>query len=119
MLRLFGMLAAATVLSGARSPMACRFWNMVDGLQDSFTRSLKPVSDASTWMGRVALDFGFVVVRPWYAQPGFIFCAGFAGTIIVCLLVLAVRDYRNRGRLIGQLVRAQMAAKAAKKAAER
>jgi signal transduction histidine kinase/ActR/RegA family two-component response regulator len=63
--------------------------------------------------------FGFSVLRAWYAQPGFLFCAGFAGTIIVCLMVVAVRDYRNRGRLIGQLVCAQLAAETAKQVAER
>ena len=63
--------------------------------------------------------FGFSVLRAWYAQPGFLFCVGFGGTIIVCLMVVAVRDYRNRGRLIGQLVCAQLAAETAKQVAER
>jgi len=63
--------------------------------------------------------FGFSVLRPWYAQAGFLFSAGFGGTIIVCLGVVAARDYRNRGRLIGQLMCARLAAETAQMAAER
>ncbi len=37
-------------------------------------------------------SFGFNVLRAWYAQPGVLFCAAFSGTIIVCLMVVAVRD---------------------------
>ncbi len=134
MLRLLGILAAAKALSCTQCAMVWRFGSMTGpklarvaslgphratfaGLSAGFAPAiLWPYSPGQWFPSRAA--FGLAVVRPWYVQPVFIFCAGFAGTIIVCLLVMAIRDYRNRGRLIGQLVRAHMAAKAAKKAAE-
>lgn len=69
--------------------------------------------------GGAARTASLLSLRPWYVQPGFLFCAAFGATIIVCLIVVAIRDYRNRGRLIGELVVARLAAERAKQSAER
>jgi signal transduction histidine kinase/ActR/RegA family two-component response regulator len=58
-------------------------------------------------------SFGFTVVPPWYRQTGFILISAAGAAIIMALVLLALADYRQRGRLILDLDLARLAAETA------
>lgn len=60
--------------------------------------------------GNISLQpaaFDFSVVPPWYLTGGFLLAAGLGSAVIAGLLMLLVREFRGRGKLIGQLTLAQ------------
>ncbi len=61
----------------------------------------------------VPAKLGFHVLRPWYRQAGFLISTLFSATAIAVLISLAISQFRQRGRLIGQLARAKTAAESA------
>jgi signal transduction histidine kinase/ActR/RegA family two-component response regulator len=58
-------------------------------------------------------SFEFTVVPPWYRQTGFILIGAAGAVIILALLLVALADYRQRGRLILELSQARLAAETA------
>src|ERR1039458_6006002 len=64
--------------------------------------------------GQPASDqFEFTVVPPWYRQAGFILIAAAGAMIIMALVLVALAEYRQRGRLILELNQARLAAETA------
>jgi signal transduction histidine kinase/CheY-like chemotaxis protein len=64
--------------------------------------------------GQPASDqFEFTVVPPWYRQAGFILIAAAGAMIIMALVLVALAEYRQRGRLILDLDLARLAAETA------
>ncbi|MCS7316306.1 MAG: response regulator [Bryobacterales bacterium] len=58
----------------------------------------------------------FTVAAPWYAHAGFVAFATFSGMLTAALLVVAVGEYRRRGRLVAELAKARDEAEAANRA---
>jgi signal transduction histidine kinase/ActR/RegA family two-component response regulator len=58
-------------------------------------------------------SFGFTVVPPWYRQTGFILISAAGAAIIIALVLVALAEYRQRGRLILDLDLARLAAETA------
>jgi signal transduction histidine kinase/CheY-like chemotaxis protein/ligand-binding sensor domain-containing protein len=58
-------------------------------------------------------SFEFTMVPPWYRQNGFLLIALIGGVAILLLLFAAVRSYRQRGTLIGELDVARLGAESA------
>jgi signal transduction histidine kinase/CheY-like chemotaxis protein/ligand-binding sensor domain-containing protein len=58
-------------------------------------------------------SFEFEMVPPWYRQNGFLLIALSGGAAILFLLATAVRSYRQRGTLIGELEVARLGAESA------
>ena len=69
--------------------------------------------DRSGNVQRASDSFEFTVVPPWYRQTGFTLIGATAGAIIMALLLVALADYRQRGKLIVDLDQARMAAETA------
>jgi signal transduction histidine kinase/CheY-like chemotaxis protein len=69
--------------------------------------------DRSGNMQPASGSFGFTVVPPWYRQTGFILISAAGGAIIIALVLVALADYRQRGRLILDLDLARLAAETA------
>jgi signal transduction histidine kinase/CheY-like chemotaxis protein/ligand-binding sensor domain-containing protein len=55
-------------------------------------------------------SFEFTMIPPWYRQNGFLIIAVMGGLAILCLLVAAAFNYRQRGVLIVDLEEARLAA---------
>jgi len=58
-------------------------------------------------------SLSFIVLRPWYRQPGFLSLMGIALAAIGSLTTLAAAQYRRRGELIEELHDAKLQAEAA------
>jgi len=58
----------------------------------------------------------FTVIAPWYRTTMFLVLAGLGIVVIANLVGLAIHQYRTRGKLIGQLSSARLAAEAASRA---
>ena len=58
-------------------------------------------------------QFKFTVVPPWYRQTGFILISAAGAMIIMALVLVALAEYRQRGRLIRDLDLARLAAETA------
>ncbi len=58
----------------------------------------------------------FAVLLPWYKQPGFVALAVLAGLLVAVLTGLALRQYRQRGRLVAALGHAKETAEKASQA---